>query len=232
MSIVQRPKNGIANMLDNTLYQSQFTLIYTERPANSDALVCLNGPSVHASSNDAYRELWRYVQKRILDVCKEEFVESAERFGISLLDSALADNEELDVEAFARLLAVFEVKYIELIIDWYFELMKDDCNEAFYKIDEHAVDTVMLVSDLPMNASVPSLQINTNLHPDGHQENATMTCLGGGFCASVAVNLNPTYFKENDACVENELKAMLSLLSLHDGVASINVEIGNEQSTG
>ena len=114
-----------------------FTLIYAERPSPSDALVCLNGPSVHNSEQEALLTLWSYVQNRIIAACKEEFVESAFDLGVDLFQFTPDDDAPVTEDEFDAILSSIAGESLQSSVDWYFEFMNDELCECFYTIDKH-----------------------------------------------------------------------------------------------
>lgn len=73
------------------------------------------------------------------------------------------------------------------------------------------------------------IKVTTNQHPDGHNANATMSCLDNGVCVSVAVHLNREYFKDHTETLPAEIQAVMKPLTACDGIGSIEVEIGDDQ---
>lgn len=70
----------------------------------------------------------------------------------------------------------------------------------------------------------------TNEHPDGHNANATMSCLANGVCVSIAVHLDQAYFNCSLDSVQAEVLAVISPLSASEGISTINVEIGDDDA--
>ena len=93
----------------------------------------------------------------------------------------------------------------------------------------HAVERVMVGGDASNQSS--SAVIVREEHPDGHNANATMSCLDGGLSASLAIDLSADYFKgmKKDQ-VADELRVLLEPLSQSPAVGGITLEIGAEGS--
>jgi len=117
-----------------------FTLIFAERPATSDALIALNGPTLHISVDDAVLHLFEYVKDRIVDCCLCEFVE----WGQENLESFVLSTEELDADNEDVKNALNRIKgvQIEQVVNWYFGYMQNELCEAFYKIEQHEINQV------------------------------------------------------------------------------------------
>lgn len=143
VSQTQSLAEKISSLLDpgsTTLH----VLMYFERPQNGDALVAINGPTIHTSHEDAILKLWEYVEGRIMSACKEEFIESCRdlidtenNVEIGLSSSGLPIDEVfngLDDEHFSKALSALSISNKENIIAFYFDLMNDECNEAVYQI--------------------------------------------------------------------------------------------------
>jgi hypothetical protein len=119
-----KPVNETEN---NANLKSVFSLIYAERPIRSDALITVNGVTIHNSMIEAIREVSVYVYNRIVDCFLDEFKEWAkeeyEYFNFDDIKGSMSDNN------------------VEEIVNWYFKQANDDeCVEAFYKIQEHKVE--------------------------------------------------------------------------------------------
>jgi hypothetical protein len=124
-----------------------FTLIYAERPTDSDALICLTGPSIHKNMDDAMDRLWCYVKGSITgSSLKEEFSEYASTMGVDLHGFDLNEDRDITDEEFNAIIDSIRSDQLRLVCDWYFKRVNDDaCCEAFYQIDQH---TFNLASDV------------------------------------------------------------------------------------
>ena len=71
------------------------------------------------------------------------------------------------------------------------------------------------------------VQVTTNSHPDGHNNNATMSCLNNGVCVSVAVNLNRSALPDDVSSIVENLYATFLHTAKQQGIASISIEIGD-----
>lgn len=75
-----------------------------------------------------------------------------------------------------------------------------------------------------------SMNMVTGIHPDSHNQNATLTRLDSGVYVSVAINLSTSAFSSDESTVAKELVSTVAPLLAQDGIESIDVEIGIESS--
>jgi len=113
-----------------------YSLIYAERQSNGDALITLNGPTLHGDRYNAEVTVYQYVKARIPDVCHEEFVDWAED---QLPNLKLIADDEPSRDQVADALSNVSGMQVTKVNDWYFDYMSDECNEAFYQINEHSL---------------------------------------------------------------------------------------------
>ena len=112
-----------------------YSLIYIERPYRSDAMVRLNGPTLHASVAEARSTLWAYVADEIIEKAMGEFIEFACDQGLAGFDDEEEPPEGSEAQ---RLIDLVQEEDQPAVIRWYFELMRDDCTEAAFRITRHA----------------------------------------------------------------------------------------------
>ncbi len=144
-----------------------FSLIYLERDSDSDAMININGPELFLSEKLALEHLFQHVKTRITDACKEEFIENVFSFDVPLFDITGYEDEEEPVSA-EQLEEIFDYiannGKIEMVTDWYFELMNDETSEYVYSIKKHDIEinSVILVdqSDIPCSLDCISLFVN------------------------------------------------------------------------
>ncbi|WP_415912381.1 hypothetical protein [Neptuniibacter sp. QD37_11] len=130
-----------------------FTLIYSQRDTDADALISLNGPSIHTSRESALNEVWQYVRGRILsEYCIEfseehvnvdDMVEDLEGDTDSLPDGIVAFYEGavsgLEGPALIFFMDTMTIEQIQAAVNWFFNMVRNACTEAFFVIDEHQV---------------------------------------------------------------------------------------------
>lgn len=104
-----------------------FTVFYYESPSDSKVYENLSDTTLHTSMASAYQTLWSYVSARIPHAASEVFLEECSQFNLDPSDFATDD------EVKALLNSVRPDQYPE-IIEWYFTLMDDEDNEAYYQI--------------------------------------------------------------------------------------------------
>lgn len=128
--------------------QQFWTLLYMERPTDSDALAALIGPSIHNSLESATTELFNYVKGRIKVGGKEEFIEAINEGNISpgninndLEDTMASIDIDSNNEEFETALDSVPFHQMSLVINWYFNLMADSTHECWYQIEPHQLST-------------------------------------------------------------------------------------------
>jgi hypothetical protein len=150
----------------------RYLLTYLERPADSDAMINLVQPDPFLSQNDAYSHLFVYVKSRITDSYKDLFAENAaEEFGIPTFELSDDDSQAItdkQLETAFLYIELHSASMIKSVIDWYFELANDECNECAYSIKEIKIhNTVILIEQ---NVDFVSLFVNDVHVIDVHSE--------------------------------------------------------------
>lgn len=112
-----------------------YTLIFSERPSSSDALISLNGPTLHSTRQSALMKVWKYVAMRIVECCADAYQEwSEENDGIDLVNLNIHPPQAGKSLAEA-LCTISDIDIVQRSVDWYFKLMNDETVEAFYQIE-------------------------------------------------------------------------------------------------
>lgn len=110
-----------------------FTLIYAERPATSNTLAALIGPTIHKTFNEALDTVFGYVCGRIIECCPAEFVEDFN------LTPAKPNTSYQELHGFFKGLTEPQILHV---VDWYFGQMNDELSECFYKINPHGIKQI------------------------------------------------------------------------------------------
>lgn len=121
-----------------------FTLIHFVRSQNSDCMPLIS-ETLHDSYDGALLELWKHVAGeensigQIENLHLDEFIEAIgdNLFEIRLFDYTSDDDEPITSEELALLFSQTSIETKKEVIDWYFELVRDETTEADYRITEH-----------------------------------------------------------------------------------------------
>jgi len=126
------------------------TLVFMERPADSDAGCCLNGPFLCGSHTEAVLEVLKYVTGRfvadvdnfleVIECIKnEEQVQQLTAAVGTYSEALLSAEAPLATSHFANNLSTILGENVEQLVRLYFnQANDDDCMEAWYSISEVA----------------------------------------------------------------------------------------------
>jgi hypothetical protein len=116
-----------------------YSLIYIERPNNTNTSAALCGPLLFEDNDQAIKKVYKYVEGRIPSCCSEFFVESYSGLSEESEEILELNSDDICVRVEQYLESISNVLEMENIVDWYFDYANDDNTEAYYTVNNLTV---------------------------------------------------------------------------------------------